>query len=169
MALEFGLTTDGFNTQYAPLAAIFWHYRQEQTLKSLEQVQIDMKKRDFTPVDKLTQVLISVLVGCETLSEVNSKLKAENLVAKVCGWPRFADHSLLSRVLDALTLKHLGQLQGATTEIWRAHSLVMEHDWRAYLWLDFDLSGLPCSAQAEASQKGYFSGKKTSLVANLRV
>jgi hypothetical protein len=30
-----------------------------------------------------------------------------------------------------------------------------------YLWLDYDLSGLPCSLQAEASQKGYFSDKNT--------
>jgi hypothetical protein len=33
----------------------------------------------------------------------------------------------------------------------------MNHDWRGYLWLDYDLSGLPCGKQAEASQKGYFS------------
>ena len=166
MALEFGLTTDSFNTQYAPLVAIFWYYRQQQLLKPLDQVHVDMQKRDFAPIDKLKQILISILVGCETLSEVNSKLKGEELFAKACGWPRFADQSLLSRMLDALTLKHLEQLEGATTEIWRGHSLVIKHDWRAYLCLDFDLSGLPCSAQAEASQKGYFSGKKTSLDAN---
>jgi hypothetical protein len=34
------------------------------------------------------------------------------------------------------------------------------------LWLDYDLSGLPCSERAEASQKGYFSDKKTHRDAN---
>jgi hypothetical protein len=42
----------------------------------------------------------------------------------------------------------------------------MNRDWRKYLWLDFDLSGLPCGAQAEASQKGYFSDKKTCVAGN---
>jgi len=41
----------------------------------------------------------------------------------------------------------------------------IKHDWRGYLWLDYDLSPLPCSAQAEASQKGY-CGKKTLLDGN---
>lgn len=157
---KFGLTEDSFNTQYAPLAAILHHYQQQQLLKPLDQMHIDMKKRDFTPVDKLSQVLVSILAGCETLSEVNPRLKAEGLLAKMCDWPRFADQSLLSRTLDALTLKHLKQFRGAVTAIWASHSLAMKHDWRSYLSLDFDLSGLPCSARAEASHKGYFSKKK---------
>jgi hypothetical protein len=43
---------------------------------------------------------------------------------------------------------------------------VLHHDGRGYLWLDFDLSGLPCRPQAEASQKGYFADKKTSTGGN---
>ncbi|MCB0202141.1 MAG: hypothetical protein KDI03_18895 [Anaerolineae bacterium] len=45
-------------------------------------------------------------------------------------------------------------------------SRTKRHDWRGFLELDFDLSGLPCGKQAEGSQKGYFSGKKTSLGGN---
>ncbi len=161
MTIKFGLTENEASTQYAPLAALFYHYKRQKLLAPLEKVQIQMKSRDFTPADKLTQVLISILAGCRTLSEVNSKLKQETAFAKTCGWERFADQSSLSRVLDALTLKHLPQLQDAVTEIWRINSMVMKHDWRSFLWLDFDLSGLPCSAQAEASQKGYFGSKKT--------
>jgi len=40
------------------------------------------------------------------------------------------------------------------------------HDWHGFLWLDFDLSGLPCGQQADGSQKGFFSGKKTVPVGN---
>ena len=58
---------------------------------------------------------------------------------------------------------NIDQLQDATILVWRSNSLTMHHDWRGYLWLDFDLSGLPCGKQAEESQKGYFSGKRTSL------
>jgi hypothetical protein len=162
MSIEFGLTEGPVNTQYAPLAALSAHYQQNQTLKPLREVQIPIKERDFRPSDKLMQVLLSILAGCETLSEVNVRLKSERDLAKVWQWERFADQSCLSRTLDALTLKQIDQLRAASTHIWRVHSLTLGHDWRGYMWLDFDLSGLPCGKQAEKSQKGYFSGKKTS-------
>jgi hypothetical protein len=166
MTVELGLTDELVNTQYAPLAALFVHYQQNQVLQHLEQVPIAGKVRDFSPTDKLLQLFLSILTGCDTLSEVNSRLGSELALAKVWGWPRFADQSNLSRLLDQLTLKQLEQLRSATTQIWHAHSQAVGHDWRSYLWLDYDLSGLPCSLRAEASQKGYFSDKKTSLVAN---
>jgi hypothetical protein len=166
MDIEIAFTDELTNTQYAPLACISAHYQATRTLKPLEEMLIPMKTRDFSPADKLKQALLSILAGCETLSEVNSKLKPEMHLAKIWGWPRFADQSTLSRMLDELTLKQIGQLRQKTTEIWRNCSQMKAHDWRGYLWLDFDLSGLPCSPLAEKSQKGYFSGKKTSLGAN---
>jgi hypothetical protein len=162
MTIEFGLTDELVNSQYAPLAALSAHYQQNLMLKPLEEVQIPIKERDFSPSDKLIQVLLSVLAGCETLSEANVRLKPEIGLANVWQWDRFADQSCLSRTLDALTLMNIDQLRGATNLIWRSHSLTIHHDWRGYLWLDFDLSGLPCGKQAQESQKGYFSGKKTS-------
>jgi hypothetical protein len=166
MTIEFGLTDELVNTQYAPLAALSAHYQQNLTFKPLEGMSIPMKKRDFKASDKLLQVLLSILAGCETISEVNVRLKPEISLAKVWQWGRFADQSGLSRTLDALTLKQIDQLREATRLIWRSNSLTACHDWRGYLWLDFDLSGLPCGKQGEASQKGYFSGKKTSPDAN---
>jgi hypothetical protein len=120
-----------------------------------------MKSCDFTPQDKLEQVLVSILAGCPTLSEVNPKLKAEVGIAQVGGWCRMADQSGLSRTLDALTLTNIEQLRRAVEQVWQPRSQSLKHDWRGYLWLDFDLSGLPCSNRAQASQKGYFSEKKT--------
>jgi len=72
-----------------------------------------------------------------------------------------ADQSSLSRTLDALTLKNIAELRTSLGHIWQPLSRVRTHDWRRYLWLDFDLSGLPCGPQAEVGQKGYFAGKKT--------
>jgi hypothetical protein len=166
MTLEFGQTDEFVNTQYAPLAALLAHYQQNQVLKPLQQVAIPMKSCEFSLCDKLQQVLISILAGCETLSEVNQKLKPELHLAAAGGWLRFADQSGLSRTLDALTLMNIEQLRQAGTQIWQNHSQSFGRDWRGYLWLDFDLSGLPCSTRAEASQKGYFSGKKTLLDAS---
>jgi hypothetical protein len=169
MSVEIGLSDELVNSQYAPLAAMFAHYQQNQLLQPLEQVEIESKVRDFSSTHKLSQLLFSILAGCHTLSEVNPKLKQETALAKACGWPRFADQSNLSRLLDGLTQKQLEQLRNATTQIWRRQSWIRKHDWRGYLWLDYDLSGLPCSLQAEASQKGYFSDKKTPLDVNWSV
>ena len=166
MTLEIGFTDELTNTQYAPLAVICAHYQQHHRLDPLSQVQIPMRERDFSPVDKLIQVLLGILAGCKTLSEINSRLRSETKLATIWGWPSWADQSTLSRTLDALTLMDLDQLRHSSRLIWQPGSQVKAHDWRAFLWLDFDLSGLPCGPQAQASQKGYFSGKKTSPVAN---
>ena len=162
MNIEFALTDGPFNTEFAPLAALSAHYQQNQVLAPLEKVALRMKTRDFSPVSKLKQVLVSILAGCETLTAYNSELDGEVDLAAIWGWERFADQSTLSRTLDALTLMNIEQLRTATTAIWRSMSQTRQHDWRGFLLLDFDLSGLPCSPRAEASQKGYFSGKKTS-------
>ncbi|UCC88812.1 MAG: hypothetical protein JSV81_05765 [Anaerolineales bacterium] len=166
MSIEIGLTDGPTNTQYAPLAVLSALYRRRGTLEPLKDVEIPMKKRDFSPHSKLIQVFLSMLAGCETISEANMRLKAELGMAAVWGWDRFVDQSNLSRTLDALTLMNIDQLRGSTTAIWRAHSRAECHDWRGFLWLDFDLSGLPCSPRAEKSQKGFFSDKKTSVDAS---
>ena len=166
MAIEFGLTTEMVNTQYAVLGVLLAHYQQNQVLKSLDQVRISMKSGDFSPNDKVEQVLVSILAGCETISEVNLKLKPEIQLAQLCDWPRFADQSGLSRTLDALTLMNIEQLDGAVRTTWRRHSATLKRDWRAYLWLDCDLSGLLSGKQAQGGTKGYFSGKKTLADAN---
>lgn len=161
MTIEIGFTDELVNTQYAPLAALCAHYQQNHVLEALEQVQIPMKTRDFSPTDKLLQVMVSILANCGPLYEVNARLRGEPGLAAIWGWPRFADQSSLSRTLDALTLKQIEQLRQGSAQIWQSRSRVKTHDWRGYLWLDFDLSGLTCSPRAQESQKGYFSGKKT--------
>lgn len=163
MDIKIGFTETLTNTCYAPLVALFAHYQQKDLFTPLRQVQIPMRQRDFTPASKLTQILLSILAGCETLSEVNPHLRQERLLATVLGLPRLADQSSLSRTLDALTLKNIDELRTGLGHIWRPFSRVHTRDWRRYLWLDFDLSGLPCGPQAEASQKGYFAGKKTPV------
>ena len=166
MRIKLDLTKAPYNTKYAPLAALAAIYRQNQRLDPLEQLTLRQRKVAYSPQDKLEQVLLSILAGCEYLSEINSKLQTEVYLAQAWGWPQFADQSTLSRCLDQLTQMNLEQLEQASTGIWRARSRTLKHDRRGYLWLDLDLSGLPCSKRAEGSSKGFFSDKKTSLGAN---
>jgi hypothetical protein len=166
MTISFGLTQEVVNTQFAPVAALSVYYQGHDLFEPLETVQIEMKVLDFLPSTKLIQVFLSILTGCEYLSVVNTRLRPERQLAQLWGNERFADQSTLAETLEALTLANLSQLEVATAQIYRPCSRTHRHDWRGFLWLDFDLSGLPCGKQAAGSQKGFFSGKKTEPVAN---
>lgn len=162
MNIEFSPNTTTFNTQYAPLCVLLSLYNQNELLKPLEIVTSSGKTVDFSTTMKLEQILVSILAGCETLVEVNNKLKGDIPLIQVGGWPRIADQSTLSLALDGLSLMNIAQLREATTQILQFQGATPDHDWRGFLWLDFDLSGLPAGKQAEGSEKGFFSGKKTS-------
>ena len=161
MNMKFGFTNETFNTQYAPLGMLLALYQQKQVLKPLENVTTGAKIVHFSLTDKLEQVLVSILSGCDTISEVNSKLRGDLPLAKAGRWESFADQSTLSLALDSLSQRNIEQLRDATMQIEQRYGQTPRHDWRGFLWLDYDLSGLICSGQAEGSAKGYFSGKKT--------
>lgn len=166
MNIEFGLCQGTFNTKYAPLAAFAVRYQQQQTFKVLERVELEQKEVDFSGVEKLSQVVISILAGCEYISEINSKLKCEHALAQAWQFKRFSEQSNLARTLDELSLMNISQLEQAVRQIWRQHSRCFDHDWRGFLQLDLDLSGLPCGKKAEGAEKGYFSGKKMPQAGN---
>jgi hypothetical protein len=117
MTLEIGLTEELTNTRYAPLAVLMAHIQEEGWLKPLAGVEIPMRRREFASKEKLVQILVSILAGCTTLSEVNGRLKSEGRLARVVGCQRFADQSSLSRTLDALTLNNIDQLRESITAI----------------------------------------------------
>ena len=165
MTIQFGLTDDKLvNSQFGPVAALAAYYQHQQVLDPLKRVVPAVKKRNYPLVNQLTQVLLSILTGCEYLSVAATKLGPEHALAQVYRIERFAHPSTLSRSLDRLTLTNLGQLTEAVRCISQQCSRTLGNDWGGFLWLDFDLSGLPCGPQAHRSRKGFFSGKKTLLV-----
>lgn len=166
MRLQFGLTDELTNTQYAPLAALAAYYEAENALAPLQSVTSAGKTGDFTLFEKLTQVILSIMAGCEYISMVNTKLRPERKLAQLYRIDHFADQSTLSRALNDLTQMNLTQLEVAIRQISDCCSRARQHDWRGFLELDFDLSALPCGKQAEGGQKGYASGKKTPLCVN---
>ena len=166
MNLKIDFTPELTNTRFAPLAVLLALYQDKKLLEPLQQVLIPMRNRYFEPAEKLIQILISILAGCETLSEVTTVLKQEKSLASILDSDHFADQSSLSRTLDRLTLKNIDELRSGTAQFWKSQSQVMQRDWRKFLWLDFDLSALPCGPMAEKAMKGYFAEKKTATDAN---
>jgi len=159
MSIQFGRTPNLVNTQFAPVAALICYYQTQNVLEPLQSVT----EKDENTLD---QVVLSILTGCATISEVNVKLRPERKLAQVKRIDCFAEQSTLSRGLDDLSQMNLVQLDGIVRQISRRCSCTLRHDWRGFLELDFDLSGLPCGKQAEKSRKGHFSGKKTLLDAS---
>jgi hypothetical protein len=166
MTLKFDRTKKSSNTQFGPVAALLNYFDQQNVLEPLQNVVPAVKKRDFSLASQLTQILLSILTGCEYLSQVNTRLRPERKFAQVYRISQFADQSTLSRTLDGLSLANLTELEQAVQTICQPCSRTRRHDWRGFLQFDFDLSGLPCGKQAQGSQKGYFSGKKMLRVGN---
>jgi hypothetical protein len=106
-------------------------------------------------------VFCSILANCEYLCEVNSHLRSEIELARAWGFERYLEQSSLASCLNRLTRMNLDELEQVSQTIWRSLSRSRSHDWRGFLYVELDLSGLPCGKSAEESQKGYFSGKKT--------
>ena len=162
MRVEFGTTDELTNTQFAPVAALMAYYEAQNVLEPLQSVTSAATTGDFTLAEKLEQVVWSMLTGCQYISVVNIRLRPERMLAQVKRIDHFAEQSTLALALNELTQMNLDQLEASVRHISHRCSRTREHDWRGFLTLDFDLSGLPCGKQAEASKKGYFSGKKTS-------
>jgi hypothetical protein len=137
------------------------YYEAQKVLAPLQSVTSSASKGDFTLAQKLEQVLWSILTGCEYIAVVNTKLRPERMLAQVKRTEYFAEQSTLAIALNELTQMNLAQLEVAVGQINQRCSRTRGHDWRGFLMLDFDLSGLPCGKQAEGGTKGYFSGKKT--------
>lgn len=166
MLLQFGLTDELTNSQFAPVAALAAYYQAEKVLKPLQSVTPSSDQDEFSLANKLTQLILSILTGCEYVSMVNTKLRPERKMGQLYRIEGFVEQSTLSKALNGLTQMNVTELEQAVQQISGRCSRTHRHSWRGFLLLDFDLSGLPCGKQAQEGSKGYFSGKKTLLVDN---
>jgi hypothetical protein len=166
MQLQFGRTDELTNTQLAPLAALMAYFEGQGVLAPLQSVTSAARQGLFQPARKLEEVLWSIFADCAYLAMVNTKLRPERILAQVNRKACFAEQSTLALALNELSQTNLTRLAEVVRQISDRCSRTRQHDWRGFLLLDFDLSGLPCGKQGEGAQKGHFSDKKTSLEGN---
>lgn len=166
MAVRIELDRRAWNTRFAPLAVLAYQYEQWQLLEPLRALDSIAKHIYYSPSDKVTQLIAGLLAGCVYVSEVNTRLRPEAILARRWGWPAWAEQSTLARLLDQLSQSNLTTLRDGLQQISRRLSAVATHDWRAYLRLEMDLTALPCSIHAQGGEYGYVSGKKNSLHAS---
>lgn len=166
MKPEFDLTDKHFNTSFAPLCVlghVLWERGELDRLRQFD--AIAMKTCDHSPGEKLVDAFLVILAGYPSLCLLNTKLRPDPILAQAWHRRAFADQSIVSRTLDAMTCEGLASLRSTAGSYWLAHSQLAGHDWRRQLVLDLDLTPLRASRRAEDSTKGYL-GKKTSLAAS---
>ena len=164
MTKRLGLSAMQRTTQYAPLAALGYVLHHRDFFAPLrEHVKLGGKTVSHTPHQKLLDVVVSILADCTSLKQINTRLRPDTALAAAWGREEFADQATISRVLDAFTPLTVTQLRTAIEQLYVREGRALHHPFaQELLFLDIDLTGLPAGRHAEASTKGYFSGKKTA-------
>lgn len=167
MSTKISLVPIDGHTSYAPLAVLGYCLTRTSFLEPVfAGLGLSLKTVEHTPSEKLLDVLVSILAGCRSITQVNTRLRPDLALAQAWNRKRFAEQSTLARTLDAFTDLHLEQLRQGTQALFRRESLTLRHNFsQDWLWLDIDLTPLPASKFAEASTKGNL-GKKTATDGN---
>jgi hypothetical protein len=167
MATIIQLVEMSTETGFAPLGVLGYCLSRTEFLEPVwANLELPIKAVDHEPKAKLQDILVSILTGCRSISQVNTRLRPDLALAQAWGRTRFAEQSALARTLDVFQNAQIGQLRQGTEALVRRESRVFRHPFAAeWLYLDIDLTPLPSSKHAEASTKGKFA-KKTATGAN---
>jgi len=154
-------------TNFAPLGVLGYCLTRSNFFSPIwSELDLGLKTVEHAPEAKLQDVLVSILAGCRAISEVNTRLRPDIALARSWGRERFAEQSMLARTLDSCGVEQVQQFQQGS-QIWlRKEGQTFKHSFEQdWLYLDMDLSPLPCSKMAQGSTKGKFA-KKTATVVN---
>ena len=154
-------------TGFAPLGVLGYCLTRTAFLDEVwSPLKLPIKEVVHEPSVKLQDVLVSILTGCRSISQVNTRLRSDQALARAWGRGQFAEQSTLARTLDAFGEEQIVQLRQGSEALFRRESGVFRHPFAAeWLYLDIDLTPLPSSKHAEGSSKGKFA-KKTAMGAN---
>ena len=152
------------HSEHALLCLLGQKCQDERLLEPLHKfIKIKQKTVKYSPVDKLTDALLAILLDCDVVSQVNTKLAQETAVLHAFGRDQAADQSSVQRTLSSCNSENVAQLQRALAQIFASNSRTRRHKFgknKKPLILDIDLTGLPCSKHYEGSCKGYFADCK---------
>jgi hypothetical protein len=148
-------------TGYAPLGVLGYCLTRTQFLVPVwAELDLELKTVDHSPSDKLQDVVTSILAGCRSISQVNTRIVPDQALARAWGRKRFAEQSQLARALNSFDVTHVAQLRQGSETLFRRESYCLRHNFGCdWLWLDIDLTPLPVTKHAEASTKGKFNQK----------
>ena len=167
MSINIRLMSLEEESSYVPLAVLGYCLTRTKFLKPVfAGIDLPIKKEvDHSVADKLQDVLVSILAGCRSISQVNTRIRPDLALARTWQRKRFAEQSNLARTLDAFSEIQLQQLRTGSETLFRRESRTLRHSFQTdWLWLDIDFTPLPISKHAQGSTKGKIEGKKTNMV-----
>jgi hypothetical protein len=149
-------------TQFGPLVALGFFVRETDLLSPItSRLSFYQATHTEYPLEALTEVWVSMLAGCRSIWQINTKIRPDPVLAQAWGRGQFAEQSTVARVLDGCQPEQVEQLRQGVESIYRWIGQAPHHQWAAdELLIDIDLTGLPAGRKAEGSSQGYFSGKK---------
>jgi len=126
-----------------------------------EHLKIKQKTVLDSPMDKVTDALITILSGGKGLYEANKRVRSDPALQRAFGRERCAEQSVISQTLNACTSENVNQMSQALLEIYREHSDGYQHNYQQeWQLLDIDLHGQPCGAKAAFASPGYFAHQR---------
>ena len=150
------------STSFGPLVAMGFFVRQHDLWAPIRhRVRFSGPTHCKEPVDALYDMWVGILAGCEVVSQVNTTIRADPLLAQAWGRDQFLEQSTIARILDACGSSQIQQMQEATESLFHWLGQAHRHDFScSLLRVDIDLTGLPAIKRAEGSTKGYFSSRR---------
>ena len=80
-------------------------------------VNIRQKTVVYRPTDKLVFIVLGMLSGAETVSEINTKVRPDRALLEAFGYHRCADASVIQQTLDAATPETVASLEAALAAV----------------------------------------------------
>ena len=145
-----------------PLVALGLKVGQWQIMETIgEYVRINQKTVLDSPLEKLTDGLITILAGGEGLVSANKLLGSDRAVQLAFGRERCAEQSVISETFNACSQQTVAQMEQAWEVVYREHSEGYKHNYlRDWQLLDIDLTGQPCGPKAAFATRGYFAHQR---------
>ena len=149
-------------TSRATLIALGLRVKQLKIMDTIGQyVNINQKTVQDSPLEKMTDALITILAGGQGLVEANKLVGSDPAVQQAFGRERCAEQSVISETLNACTAETIEQMSQAWLTLYRQNSEGYRHNYQQeWQLLDIDLSGQPCGPKAAFASKGYFAHQR---------
>jgi hypothetical protein len=129
-------------------------------------VKVKQKVYEFTPNQKIMQVMASMMFGCEDNKRMNKILREDNPeYSQYFGLSRWVDQSVISDTFRAMTADNINQLESSWKESLEVTQTIgnlrRKMELGEYITIDIDLTGDVCKSRDDPTvTKGYFAGKK---------
>lgn len=157
-------------TPHAPLSALGEVLRVRDVFQPIyDLVSLPQKTVVYRPTDKLVFIVLGMLSGAETVSEIQSKVRPDRGLLAGFGYDKCADVSVIHQTLDAAAEATVVSLESALAQVRlkQDHKRQVPSQEQEDIRVDIDLSPLPIGKHAEGSKKGYIAKKQNTYTRQL--